>query len=116
MYHLTKSDPATILSEGLRVDAPRHFKAQSSEGFNPPGIYLYDRLAITRRLWPRSTVHLLEVDADGLKLERDRWGGEGAWRATASIPADRIAHVHTYQPFEPPLAQQPERNHQWTPH
>ena len=102
LLHLSKCDPETIVTEGLRIDVERAFRPH--DGFNPPGIYLYDALPTTRRLFSRSQVELYVVDCLGLELEQDAWGGQGAWRCSEPIGPERLQHVHSYEPFERPLA------------
>lgn len=103
LLHLTKTDPALILEEGLRVDVDRRFRPNDDTGFNPAGVYMYDALATTRRLFGRSHVNLFVIDTLGLELVQDSHGGQGAWRSDISIDACRIQHVHTYAPHERPL-------------
>jgi hypothetical protein len=105
MYHLSKTAPEQILEEGLIIGRKKGFHAY--DDFNPPGIYLYDDIKITRRLWPRSVIHLYRVETRDLPLEADRWGGDGAWRCLDSIGAARISHIYTYRPFEKALQKDP---------
>jgi hypothetical protein len=104
-YHVSKSAlPEQVLSNGLnweRVGFARH------GDFNPPGVYVFDNLAITRRVFPRSRVYLYEIDTSDLPMEKDRWGGEGAWRITAAVSPERIAHIYTYLPWEKALTAAP---------
>jgi hypothetical protein len=106
MLHLSKTDPAVILAEGLRVDVKRGFRPNEESGFNLPGVYMYDALATTRRLFGRSHANLFVIDTFGLEIVQDAHGGQGAWRCDTSIEPARIQHVHTYVPWERPFPSQ----------
>jgi len=104
MFHVSRCTPGSILREGLRVDVERRFKPNLVVGFNESGVYLYDALPRTRRLFSRSHVQLYLVDTFGLELEQDALGGQGAWRSPVAIAPERVRHVHDYVPHEAPLA------------
>lgn len=100
MYHVTKANPDEILSYGLNWDR-RNFTP--NEDFNPEGVYVYDTIDLTRRLFSRSNVNLFKVDTYGLPMEQDRLGGTGAWRILSPVSPDRLQLIHSYIPFERPL-------------
>jgi len=104
-YHVSKkASPEVILKDGLNW---QHKGFARHGDFNLPGVYVFDSLAITRRVFPRSTVHLYQIDTTGLPMEEDGWGGQGAWRITVPIPPERIRHVYTYEPWEKALTEVP---------
>jgi hypothetical protein len=122
MYHITTADPESILTSGLNWDQ-RNFTP--NRDFNRPGVYFYDNLGTTRRLFPRSRTHVFRVDTQGLPLTQDGEGGQGAWRSTEPVEPQRLEHIHTYEPndrvLQPPYEVDPrngygviQRKSDWT--